>query len=59
LRDLGTGPKTLSILSSNFYGWFERIERGIYALKPQGKAEMEQFAKATLHYRTLVASQSI
>lgn len=43
LRALGTGPKTLSILSSNFYGWFERVERGIYALTAQGKTELEAY----------------
>jgi len=38
LRTLGTGPKTLPILSSNFYGWFSRVSRGVYALSPKGNA---------------------
>ena len=37
LRALGTGPKTGSILSSNYYDWFERVERGVYALKQTGR----------------------
>jgi hypothetical protein len=36
LRELGAGPKTLSILSSNFYSWFERVERGVYRITPKG-----------------------
>ncbi len=43
LRALGTGPKTLSILYSNFYGWFERIDRGLYALRPQAREELRQY----------------
>lgn len=54
LRDLGTGQKTLSILSGNFYGWFERVDRGIYALTTTGKTEIEQFAEATAQYRSLI-----
>ena len=37
IRDLGGGPRTLTILSSNVYGWFERIDRGIYALSAEGE----------------------
>ncbi|GAB4454340.1 MAG: DUF2161 domain-containing phosphodiesterase [Armatimonadaceae bacterium] len=35
LRAQGTGPKTQSILNRNVYGWFERVDRGIYALRPR------------------------
>jgi hypothetical protein len=45
LRELGTGPKTLSILSNNFYGWFERVARGIYALTPKGRDEASSYAE--------------
>jgi len=34
LRRLGAGPKTTSILSKNYYGWFERTKRGVYNLHP-------------------------
>lgn len=55
LRALGTGQKTLSILRSNFYGWFERVDRGIYNLKPRGSAELEQHPELAGHYRAMVA----
>jgi hypothetical protein len=34
LRALGSCAKTQSILHRNVYGWFERLERGLYALRP-------------------------
>jgi hypothetical protein len=40
LRAMGTGTKTLSILRLNAYGWFERVETGVYALAPHAFAEL-------------------
>ena len=36
LRDFGTSEKTGRILSANLYGWFDRIDRGVYALNDAG-----------------------
>lgn len=36
LRRLGGADRAQQILSSNYYGWFERLERGVYALAPEG-----------------------
>ncbi len=44
LRLLGTGEKTQAILADNVYGWFERVERGVYALTEQGKAALGEYA---------------
>ena len=44
LRALGTGPKTHAILYSNFYGWFERVDRGVYALRERGREELGTYA---------------
>ncbi len=51
LRSLGTGPKTLSILYSDFYGWFERIDRGVYALKTEGQKALEAYPELLHRYR--------
>ena len=51
LRQLGTGAKTLAILYSNFYGWFERIDRGIYALHAKGREELAEFPDLAGQYR--------
>lgn len=45
LRALGTGPKTLSILSRDVYGWFTKTGRGLYGLTEQGRAGLEEFAE--------------
>lgn len=34
LRNRGASPRTQAILHRNVYGWFERLERGVYALRP-------------------------
>ncbi|HME71037.1 MAG TPA: DUF2161 family putative PD-(D/E)XK-type phosphodiesterase [Myxococcota bacterium] len=43
LRALGTGQKTLSILRSNVYGWFERVGYGLYALSAQGRGDLSRW----------------
>lgn len=53
LRALGTGKKTLSILYNNYYGWFERVERGIYQLSAQGATELKAFPELVKYYSTL------
>jgi hypothetical protein len=40
LRAMGTGPKTLSILQFNAYGWFQRVDHGIYGLTARAVTDM-------------------
>jgi len=40
LRAMGTGPKTLSILRFNAYGWFERLDRGVYGVSAHAAADL-------------------
>lgn len=40
---LADAPK---ILQGNVYGWFERVERGWYALTPEGRAALERWPQA-------------
>ena len=42
LKLAAEAPKAAAILSADYYGWFERTERGIYALTPKGRAGLEQ-----------------
>lgn len=51
LRALGTGQKTLSILRSNVYGWFERVGYGLYALSAQGRADLSHWPDLVADYR--------
>jgi hypothetical protein len=50
LRIYGTGEKTQSILASNHYGWFQRVDRGVYRLTEQGVHDLASFPE--LHERS-------
>jgi hypothetical protein len=51
LRALGTGDKTQAILARNVYGWFERVERGIYGLKPAGREALDAYPELVARFR--------
>ncbi|MFZ5817054.1 MAG: DUF2161 domain-containing phosphodiesterase [Bacillota bacterium] len=36
--------RSATILQDNVYGWFERIERGVYQITPKGKQALAQYA---------------
>ena len=55
LREMGTGPKTQSILYNNHYGWFERQERALYGLKPKAMAEIAEYPDLVEAYRRRIA----
>ncbi len=44
LRRLGCCHKTQSILYDNHYGWFDRVDRGVYALSLAGKQALVENA---------------
>ena len=41
IRAPGDVPHAGRIMQSNVYGWFERVERGIYVLSPRGRRALE------------------
>lgn len=43
LRAAADAPKAASILQGDVYGWFERVERGVYAITPKGREGLQQF----------------
>jgi len=43
LRAAGDAPNAAAILRDDFYGWFERVERGVYTLTPKGRRGLRQF----------------
>ncbi|HEX2949362.1 MAG TPA: DUF2161 family putative PD-(D/E)XK-type phosphodiesterase [Armatimonadota bacterium] len=57
LRSQGTGPKTLSILTRNVYGWFERIDRGVYGLTMKGRTELAAYPQLVAHFQKQCAHQ--
>ena len=46
LKAICEAPRAGSILRDNHYGWFERIEKGVYALTEDGRKGLRQFASA-------------
>jgi hypothetical protein len=46
LRAAAEAPRAGSIVRSDYYGWFERVERGVYALTPAGKRGLAQYDRA-------------
>jgi hypothetical protein len=56
LRQQGTGEKTLSILSKNYYQWFEKVARGVYTVNDLGKKELKDYPEVVNHF--LVAEDS-
>ena len=54
LRELGTGEKTYTILHENYYGWFERIQRGIYSITEKGLGEFRENEQIVDFYYELI-----
>jgi hypothetical protein len=52
LRAAAGVPKAARILQRNVYGWFARIERGIYGLTPAGDQALSRFAGALPSFAT-------
>jgi hypothetical protein len=50
LIQMGTGNKTSSILTQNYYGWFERIKRGTYVISEKGKQEVKEYPDLLNYY---------
>jgi hypothetical protein len=46
LREAAEAPNASRILQDNFYGWFERVRRGVYTLTPAGAADLRRFARS-------------
>lgn len=44
LRDLTGNSRSAGMLQKNVYFWFERVERGIYRLTPQGEEALQTYA---------------
>jgi len=53
LKRRGAGEKTGSILNKNYYGWFEKVERGVYRLHPAGRKALTDYPEITAHFKEL------
>lgn len=50
LREMGTGEKTQSILSKNYYGWFDKVDRGLYGISNTGERELKEFPEIVQYF---------
>lgn len=51
LRELGTDEKkTTSILYENHYGWFDRVDKGIYTINNTGREALETYRELAEYY---------
>ena len=48
LRDLSGVARASGILQRDVYGWFDRVERGVYAISPQGRQALELYGDAVV-----------
>lgn len=55
LRMAGASAKAGTILYDNVYGWFQRVERGIYQLTPQGREALAEYADIVALFRDTAA----
>ncbi|WML26471.1 DUF2161 family putative PD-(D/E)XK-type phosphodiesterase [Neobacillus sp. OS1-33] len=58
LIQLGSGKNTSSILTKNYYGWFERIKRGTYVITEKGKEEMKEYSELVTYYLSSLGDEN-
>lgn len=54
LREIGTGDKTYTIVYKNYYGWFERVDKGVYGLTDKGSEAFEENEIIVDYYEDLI-----
>jgi hypothetical protein len=57
LRGMGTGEKTSSILSKNYYDWFYRVKQGTYSISEKGKAALDEYPDLVDYYRQSITDR--
>jgi hypothetical protein len=60
LRELGCDEKkTTSILYENHYGWFQRVEKGIYSITEEGARNLQEYSELTEYYKSQIKPKEI
>lgn len=57
LRALGAGEKTTAILSRDYYGWFERVARGVYRVTPRGIEAISHYPQQKQRTLSLIGDE--
>lgn len=51
LRAIGAGPKARAIVYDNHYGWFERLDKALYGIRPAGRDALTNYPELAAHFR--------
>lgn len=51
LRDMTGNSRSAAMLQKNVYLWFQRVERGVYQLTPQGEEALLTYAHVVQAFR--------
>ncbi|MNW12736.1 hypothetical protein D3C71_2105020 [compost metagenome] len=57
LRELTGNPLVSGLLQKNYYRWFVRQSRGIYALSQAGQQALDTYAEVVSTFKVLSSSQ--
>lgn len=55
LRSMDCSPRCQTILADNHYGWFQRVERGVYSLHRAGRSALQHYPELTTLFREELA----
>ncbi|WP_258208986.1 DUF2161 family putative PD-(D/E)XK-type phosphodiesterase [Paenibacillus radicibacter] len=58
LRELSAFKEATSFMQANYYGWYERVERGVYRITAEGEAALTTFAHVVEVIRKQLPSTS-
>lgn len=60
LRQFGTDEdKTQVILADNYYGWFERVSKGVYSLNEHGLKDLNKYSELKEYYYSMIKDKEL
>jgi hypothetical protein len=58
IRDKGGDKNTQLILANNFYGWFDKVRRGVYAITTSGRKALLEYPELEKYYTELLLKEN-
>jgi hypothetical protein len=59
LKKLGCGEKAYQIIHDNHYGWFERVDRGVYDVTSKGKKSVAKYKNVCGNLKKVMQEKQI
>lgn len=57
IREIGGADNTYSILNRNIYGWFQKVDKGIYGITTDGRKGLLEYPELEKYYTELLQSE--